>query len=381
MNVSSARSLRTLPMLVFAACAAAPIERANGSVPPSTAPPVAASEASPRDPRLESLVAAGRDACLAKQWAEALPLLDEAVAMAVDDVEARRWRGHAYTGAERPADAFADLEHALRCGADDAWTHYARAMALHNLGRFEEAVRGYTDALAIDPAFHKACEWRGFTLARLGRPVEALPDLDLALSLDRGNPWLSAIRGKVRASLLDWTGAEADLWRAVDADGADADAVAQLGYLLATGAHPDSGIALLERAVRLAPAKQAEARAWLVQLLRQRGRDDEARAHAAALRADGSPWLRALAEGLDGRLDGEALLAAAASPEPGAQLDELPARRVAVWTHRALLAERAGDVATAIDAHARAVAAVRSEQWEWVWSLRRLGALTGEGPR
>jgi hypothetical protein len=75
------------------------------------------------------------------------------------------------------------------------------------------------------------------------------------------------------------------------------------------------------------------------------------------------------------------LLAAAASPEPGAALDERPARRVAAWTHRALLAERAGDVATAVDAHARAVAAVRTEQWEWVWSLRRLGALTGEGVR
>lgn len=380
MNASSARSLRTMPLLVLAACAAAPVARTNGALPPPTVP-AGVSEAVPRDPRLESLVAAGRDACLAKQWAEALPLLDQAVAMAVDDVEARRWRGHAYTGAERPADAFADLEHALRCGADDAWTHYARAMALHNLGRFEDAVRGYSDALAIDPAFYKAFEWRGFTLARLGRPVEALPDLDLALSLDRGNPWLAAIRGKVRASLLDWTGAEADLWRAVDADGKDADSVAQLGYLLATGTNPDQGIALLERAVGLAPEKQAEARAWLVQLLRLRGRDGDANAHLAALRADGSPWLRALADGLDGRIDGEALLAAAASPEPGTQLDERPARRVAAWTHRALLAEHAGDVATAIAAHARAVAAVRSEQWEWVWSLRRLGALTGEGAR
>lgn len=373
-----ARSLRTIPMLVLVACAGAPGEPTNAPAPP-TGP--AASDAPLRDPRLESLVAAGREACLAKQWAAALPLLDQAVAMAGDDVEARRWRGHAHTGAERPAEAFADLEHALRCGADDAWTHYARAMALHNLGRFEEAVRGYSDALAIDPGFHKAYEWRGFTNARLGRPLAALPDLDFALSLDRGNPWLSAIRGKVRASLLDFAGAEADLWRAVDADGADADAVAQLGYLLATGTNPEQGIALLERAVRLAPEKQAEARAWLVQLLRQRGRDDEASRHVAALQADGSPWLRALAGALDGRLEGEALLAAAAAPEPDASLDERPARRVAAWTHRALLAERAGDTAKAIDAHARAVAAARSEQWEWLWSLRRLGALTGEGPR
>lgn len=373
---------------VLGACAGAPPLRTSGPLPPTAigeglhaSADAGAASASTRDPRFEALVTAGREACLAKQWAAALSALDQAVALAPDDVEARRWRGHAHTGAEQPAAAFDDLEHALRHGADDPWTHYARAMALHNLGRLEEALRGYSDALAIDASFYKAYEWRGFTNARLGRPVAALPDLDLALTLDRGNPWLSAIRGKVRASLLDLAGAEEDLWRAVDADGQDADAVAQLGYLLATGVNVDQGMAMLERAVQIASERQVEARAWLVVLLRRKGRDEAVTVHLQALRATSSPWLQALAGFLDGRLDGAALLAAAAAPAVESSIDERPARRVAAWLHRGLAAERAGATAEAIDAYARAIASGRSEQWEWTWAMRRLAELTGERTR
>lgn len=358
----------SLFFVVVAGCAAAPV---------SSPVPQAAGDAGV----VSELVASGRAACAAKEWAVAIERLDRALQARPDDVEALRWRGHAHTGAEHHDAALLDLARALRLGADDAWTHYAHAMALHNTGRLEEALAGYTQALAIDPNFVKAHEWRGFTLARLGRSLEALPDLDVALRIDLGNPWLHAIRGKARAALLDFAGAEQDLWRAVDGDANNADAVAQLGYLKAVLGETEAAIVQLQRAVQLDRLGQAEARPWLFHLLREAGRADEAQAELHALRAateHADAWLPTLAGFLAGDLAHPALLAAAAAPARDGAADERAQRRLAAWLHRGRLAEHAGETGVAIDAFARALASERRDQWEWALALHRLGRLTGE---
>src|SRR5262245_25488740 len=103
-------------------------------------------QVSPTGPaNLRELVERGKSMCLAHDWTHAIEVLSVALALDADDVEARRWRGHAFTGSERPREALADLERAAELAPEDAWTCYARAMALHHLGEHERAIAGYTE--------------------------------------------------------------------------------------------------------------------------------------------------------------------------------------------------------------------------------------------
>ena len=326
------------------------------------------------------LVAAGREHCGKREWAAAIALLDRALAQAPDDLEALRWRGHAFTGSEQHERARADLNRALELGADDAWVHYAHAMALHHLGQLEAAVRGYSAALAIDGTFFKANEWRGFTLSRLGRHREALADLDAALRVDGGNAWLSLIRGKARAALLDLEGAEHDLWRAADGDPQNGDAAAQLGYLLVATGQRVPGEAQLERAMGLDAAGQAEAALWRFHLRMAAG--DEAAAQkllapwpvGEVAKEVTVPWPRVVVQFLRGALTSEQLVAAAAATP----VAERAANRCAAWLHIGLVARRSGRDDDALRAFARAVATDVRDQWEWTWARQALREVVGE---
>lgn len=329
---------------------------------------------------LGDLVATGRAHCSKREWAAAIAVLDRALAQAPDDLEALHWRGHAFTGAEQHERARADLARAIDLGADDAWVHYAHAMALHHLGSLEAAVRGYTAALAIDGTFFKANEWRGFTLSRLGRHREALADLDAALRVDAGNAWLSLIRGKARAALLDIEGAELDLWRAADGDPQNSDAVAQLGYLLAATGPAGAGRAQLERALALDAARQAEVALWLFHQRMAAGEAEAARTLLAPLldgeaaKAMPPSWLSAVAQFLRGMTTAEQLVAAAAA----SPIAERAANRCAAWLHIGLVARRAGRDDDALRAFARAVATDVRDQWEWTWARQALREVAGE---
>ena len=347
----------------------------------------------PPGPAVVQLVETGRAQALAHDWDQAIATLSRALAAAPDDVEALRWRGHAYTGAKRYAEGLADLERALELGAEDAWTHYARAMALHHLGQHERAVRGYTDALAIDPAFYKAYEWRGYTRSLLGDHVAAIADLDRAIAQDGANAWLFFIRGKAWASLLDFDHAELDLWKTVDADDHNADAHAQLGYLKTVRGDRDAAVAHLQRAVALDARGQVEARLWLHHLLRERGEDAAAQTQLDAVREAAAPendtaapspapelqWPLRQSQLLRGELTLDQLLAHASEGVTDAH--EVDSRRCAALLHAGLVAARARQREQAQVLLARAIATDATDQWEWSLARARLRQLGDEGPR
>jgi tetratricopeptide (TPR) repeat protein len=346
----------TIPLLALAALAAAQ----QPAVPPSTA---------------EQLLAEGQRLALGHAWEPAIAVLDRALAVAPDDPLVLRWRGHALTGAERYADALADLDRAVALDDGDAWSQYARAMALHHLGRDREAIDGYGAALALDPEFYKAREWRGFCLSVLGDHLCALGDLDAALVADQGNVWLRFVRAKAYVALLEFDRAEADLWLVLDADGRNADAHAQLGYLYASQGRDTLALRMLRRAVELDAAAQAEARTWLHHLLGQSGDATGARAQLDAL-ADAGPWLAAVADFLRGREDGEGLVSAAGATasDPAEARD----RRCAAWLHIGMVEARSGATDAALAAFARAIATDARGTWEWSWTRAALRRLCGE---
>lgn len=347
--------------------------------------PVLLSSVLPAQEQSGDLTARGREAAQQQQWAEAIDTLTKALAAHPDDIEALRWRGHAYTGAQQYEKAFADLERALDLGAEDAWTNYAHAMALYHLGHSEEAVRGYTTALAIDPGFVKAYEWRGFNKSLLGDHIGAVADLDIAIRLDPGNAWLYFIRAKACVALLDFHRAELDLWKVVDGDSENADAHSQLGYLKACLGEVQPAINMLERAVKLDAKGQVEARLWLWQLYADRGDTDAAAAQLQAVQAaagaEGADaavvrWPLRLVAFARGEIDLAQLLQFAASEAPKAE--EQQARRCAALLHAGLIAARAGEVDRALVLLARAVGTDATDQWEWSLARLRLRQLSGD---
>lgn len=349
---------------------AATIAFASAQVPePAPAPPA--------DP-----VATGRQQALAHEWPAAIATLSAVLAKTPDDVEALRWRGHAFTGAERFAEALVDLDRALALGAADAWTNYGRAMALQHLGRLEEALAGYSRALEIDAEFFKAYEWRGFTRSRLGDHVGALADLDRALAQDPGNTWLYVIRGKCHVALHDLRRAEEDFWVVVDRDGNHADAHAQLGYLKACLGEAKAARGFLQRAVALDGEGQIEARLWVYELAVDAGDAEGARAQLEVIEdpakatAKERRWPRRLAAFVAGRLELPALLAAATDEAESPA--EVPARRCAALWHAGCAAARAGRQEAALGLLGRALAEDAMDQWEWAAARRRLRELAGK---
>lgn len=335
--------------------------------------------------RYRELLDAGTKSALAHEWEDAIEDLSEALELFPDDFEARRWRGHAYTGAERYADALADLERAIALYDADAWSQYARAMALHHLGRYRDAIDGYTASLSLDPTFVKAYEWRGFNRSLLGDHVHAIEDLDTALARSEvDNPWVHFIRGKAYAALLDFERAETDFWAALDADPKNADVLAQLGYLQACVGRDAAAIRLLRGAVEADPTGQIEARLWLHHLLAETDEPGEAATQIEEARAvaedPATHWPRRIAALLAGEVGPARLLPElpAAGPE-----DETPARTCELWTHVGRRHLRAGRRDAAVRAFARAVATDARDSWEWSWAragLRRLLAIES-GPR
>ncbi len=87
-------------------------------------------------------------------------------------------------------DAAQDFETALRCCERAITLHdtnyktwYAKGVALHDLGRCEEAIAAYDQALAINPDKHEALYNKGNALHKLGRYEEVIAAYDQAIAI------------------------------------------------------------------------------------------------------------------------------------------------------------------------------------------------------
>jgi predicted TPR repeat methyltransferase len=127
--------------------------------------------------------------------AEALPLLDEAVAAQPEHVEGWLQRALALERLGRDAEALPCFERVLAQAPDDAPTLYRTAMALNRLGRHADALARLEHLLRVDPEHARGWTLHGQTLQSLERHDDALPSYERALALDPTDAWAWTLRG------------------------------------------------------------------------------------------------------------------------------------------------------------------------------------------
>jgi tetratricopeptide (TPR) repeat protein len=139
---------------------------------------------------------------------EALGLWPEQDALEISDT--RRWLVHACARAGDPRRSLEHADDELQQSGGDAWLWYARGVALTTLGRCEEALVSFGQALELDPEQAKALQWRGHVNLLMGRYDAALEDLDAAMELVQAHALRDIPEGaeRMRAQIL-WQRADA----------------------------------------------------------------------------------------------------------------------------------------------------------------------------
>ncbi|NET32379.1 MAG: tetratricopeptide repeat protein, partial [Cyanothece sp. SIO1E1] len=94
------------------------------------------------------------------------------------------WKiGNALDDLGRKEEAIASYDQALAIQPDYHQAWYNRGVALSALGHKEEAITSYDQALVIQPDTHQAWNNRGVALSALGRKEEAIASYDQALAI------------------------------------------------------------------------------------------------------------------------------------------------------------------------------------------------------
>jgi tetratricopeptide (TPR) repeat protein len=84
----------------------------------------------------------------------------------------------------RPEEALVAYEQAIRLDPNHAKIYNNQGNVLHDLGRLEEALMAYEQAIRLDPNYANAYYNQGNVLQALGRPGEALMAYEQAIRLD-----------------------------------------------------------------------------------------------------------------------------------------------------------------------------------------------------
>jgi len=93
-------------------------------------------------------------------------------------------RGTTYADLQRYDEALRDYDQAIALNPNDATAYYNRGLTYHNLQRYDEALRDYDQAIALNPNDAQAYNNRGNTYHNLQHYDEALRDYDQAITLN-----------------------------------------------------------------------------------------------------------------------------------------------------------------------------------------------------
>ncbi len=96
-------------------------------------------------------------------------------------------RGIAYTSLGRREQALADFTEAIRLAPNAPYPYYNRGNAYYDLGKFDEALADYSAAIERGPEMALAYYNRGLTYQKLGNRDRSIEDFQKALTLDPGS--------------------------------------------------------------------------------------------------------------------------------------------------------------------------------------------------
>jgi tetratricopeptide (TPR) repeat protein len=169
---------------------------------------------------------------------------------------------------------------------------FARAQALHQAGRLEEARALYEQGLAADPRHAEALHLLGYLWFQKGDAARALDLIGRAVALQPANPGYRYNRALILKETGRLEDAAADFREVARLQPADADAWSDLGEALLALGRPNEALAAWDRALALRPTPDLHANRGVA--LRQLGRLGEALAaqdRALALNpADAEAW-------------------------------------------------------------------------------------------
>ena len=222
----------------------------------------------------------------AGSYAEAERLCATGIAGGRGGAEAHARRGLALAGMGRAEEAVASYDEAIRCDPSLARAHHSRAGALAALGRTDEALAAYDAAIRLDGHAADAHTDKGDLYARLSQTDEALAAYDAAIGAD---PYAArAYLGK--GQLLHCTGRNREAAECYDAaieiDPELAEAHAGRGRVVQAAGLLDEALACHNAAIEIDP-ELAEAHAGRGNVLAKMGRTEDALAsYGRALRID-----------------------------------------------------------------------------------------------
>ena len=126
-----------------------------------------------------------------QQAPQALAVCEKALVLQPDDADALLNRGLALQMLKRPEQALRSYDQALALMPDSVNACINRGSVLEDLKRWEEALSSYSRAIAIDPACADAYSNRGIALQKMHRTEDALLSFDQAIAIHphHANAW------------------------------------------------------------------------------------------------------------------------------------------------------------------------------------------------
>jgi protein O-mannosyl-transferase len=186
-------------------------------------------------------------------WRGSIPLFSRSLAVTQRNWMAWTNLGVALEELGRSEEAVVRYREALRIDPDFAEAWYDLGISTENAGREQEAVGYYREALRRFPEFSDAWYNLGVSTEKLGRPREAMDYYRQAVRADPAftKAWYNL--GLAHARLGDLREASGCFRKAVRSDPGFADAWYNLGVAAVKDGQPDEGVTYFREALRLAP--------------------------------------------------------------------------------------------------------------------------------
>jgi protein O-GlcNAc transferase len=206
---------------------------------------------------------------------DAADFLGRAVRARPNDATAHNNYGIALKNLGRFDEALRGYERALEIQRDFADAHYNRGNVLKELKRFQDALESYERALAINPGYAEAHVNRGIALQTIGRVDEALGSYERAIAINRNYAEAHHNRGVALLDLGRIDDARVSHERALEIKPDYAEAHNNRGVVLRELRRLDDALDSYERALEIKP-DYAEAHNNRGVVLQELGRLDKA---------------------------------------------------------------------------------------------------------
>ena len=172
---------------------------------------------------------------LEQRWDERVILLNKAITLKADYVDAYISRGSTYTALGEYERALKDYDTAIELDPQDAAIYASRAYTYTALGEYERALKDHDTAIELDPQDAAIYVNRAYTTyTDLGEYERALKDYDTAIELDPQDAAIYVNRAYTYTILGEYERALKDYDTAIELDPDKQDIYASRGVLYGT---------------------------------------------------------------------------------------------------------------------------------------------------